>query len=184
MDVAIFRAINGAHAAALDPIMLAATWLGVGAGVWFVFALVAMTQPRHRAAAFRAVLALLLTQGLADHIVKPLVGRPRPFEGGVPNARMIQSPRPTTGSFPSGHAASAVAGAIAMSRIWPQASWAFAALGALIAYSRIYVGVHYPSDVLAGALLGLACAWLALGGRHRSTWTLQSAPAPGVQRVP
>lgn len=184
MDVALFRAINGTHVAALDPVMVAATWLGVGAGVWFTLTLVGMAWPRHRAAATRAILALAVTLGVNDQIVKPLVDRARPFEQVVTDARVIQQPRPATPSFPSGHSATAVVGAVALARMWPHARWALGLLGALIAFSRIYVGVHFPTDVLAGVLLGAGVAWLVLGGRHPSTWSRPAGPPPGVQHVP
>ncbi len=75
-------------------------------------------------------------------------------------------------------------GAVSLARVWPQARWALAILGALIAYSRIYVGVHYPTDVIAGLLLGAACVWLVLGGRHPSTWSRPGPPPPGSRYVP
>ena len=184
MDTALFRLINGAHATIADPVMVVITWLGVGAAVWFALALIAMTQPRHRAAAGRAMLALAVTLGVNDQIVKRVVDRPRPFIGQIVDARVIQQPRPTTSSFPSGHSATAVVGAVSLARVWPQARWALAMLGALIAYSRIYVGVHYPTDVLAGLLLGAACAWLVLAGRHPSTWSRSGPPTPGSRYVP
>ncbi len=184
MDVALFRLINGAHAAVADPVMVAVTWLGVGAAVWFALSLIAMSRPRHRAAATRAILALAVTLGINDLTVKRLVARPRPFVSQLADARVIQRPRPTTPSFPSGHSATAVVGAVSLARVWPQARWALAILGALIAYSRIYVGVHYPTDVLAGLLLGAACVWLVLGGRHPSTWSRSGPPPPGSRYVP
>lgn len=184
MDAALFRLINGTHAAIADPVMVAVTWLGAGAAVWFALSLFAMTRPRHRAAAGRAILALALTLGINDPIVKRVVARPRPFAGQLVDARVIQYPRPTTPSFPSGHSATAVVGAVSLARVWPQARWALAILGALIAYSRIYVGVHYPTDVIAGLLVGAACVWLVLGGRHPSTWSRPGPPPPGSRYVP
>jgi membrane-associated phospholipid phosphatase len=184
VDVALFRAINTTHFAAVDPIMIAATWLGMGAGVWFSLALMGMAWPRHRAAATRVILALAITMGVNDQIVKPLVNRSRPFERVVTNARVIQDPRPRTPSFPSGHSAAALVGAVSLARVWPHARWALAALAALIAYSRIYVGVHFPTDVLAGLLLGAAVAWLVLAGRHPSTWSRREDAPPGVRHVP
>jgi undecaprenyl-diphosphatase len=184
VDVALFRAINAAHLAAVDPLMIAATWLGMGAGVWFSLALLGMVWPRHRAAATRAILALAITLGVNDQIVKPLVARSRPFEQAVTEARVIQHPRPSTPSFPSGHSAAALVGAVSLARVWPRARWALAALAALVAYSRIYVGVHFPSDVLGGLVLGAGVAWLVLAGRHPSTWSRPTDAPPGVQHVP
>ncbi len=146
--------------------MVAMSDIGRRGLVWLVVAAVAVAFPRHRAAAWRLVLALALTFFVVDAIAKPLVGRARPFEV-LDDVRVIDA-RPTTASFPSGHAASAFAGALAASRIWPAARVAFFLLAAFIALSRVYVGVHFPIDVLAGALTGLACAWLALGGRRQT----------------
>ncbi len=126
------------------------------------------------------MLALAITLGVNGQIMKPLVGRQRPFVAQPADARVIQQPPPTTASFPSGHAAAAVAGAMSLGRVWPAARWALAALAALIAYSRIYVGVHYPTDVLAGLLLGAACVWLVLAGRHPSTWSRATDPPSSV----
>jgi undecaprenyl-diphosphatase len=80
--------------------------------------------------------------------------------------------RPLTFSFPSGHAASAVAAAVTLARLWPNGRLVLWLLAVLVAVSRIYVGVHYPLDVLGGAVLGLACAWVAhrvMTARARST---------------
>jgi undecaprenyl-diphosphatase len=163
LDVSLFEWLTAWRAPWLDTAMAAASDVGRRGFVWFVLAAVAAIYPRHRAAAWRLVLALGLTFFLVNAVAKPLAGRARPFEA-LDHVDVIDA-RPLSGSFPSGHAASAFAGALAASRIWPAARLAFFALAALIALSRVYVGVHFPADVLAGALTGLACAWFAIGGR-------------------
>ena len=65
---------------------------------------------------------------------------------------------PTTSSFPSGHAATSFACALALARFAPMLTIPLFVLAGLIAFSRVYVGVHYPFDVLAGTVLGLALA--------------------------
>ena len=168
MDAALFSAINGAHAPWLDTVMTGVSWLGYFPGVWFLSGAAALLSPRLRASAFRACLAVSLTYVIASGIVKPLVGRIRPYQTGFVAARTVE-PSPATGySFPSGHAATAVAGALSGARLMPAAAPVLWGLASLMAVSRIYVGVHYPSDVAAGALLGLLCTYLVLGGRHAS----------------
>jgi membrane-associated phospholipid phosphatase len=114
---------------------------------------------RVRAALWRVVLALLLTLLAVDYACKPLAGRDRPFVHGPKAAAIVWLP--TTASFPSGHAASSAAGAFALSRVWPAAALPLWLLALLVMLSRVVLGVHYVSDVIAGALVGLLVAWLA-----------------------
>jgi membrane-associated phospholipid phosphatase len=85
--------------------------------------------------------------------IKPLVGRRRPQLRGLPPL----SATPTKLSFPSAHASTSFAGALAYSRAG-QPALPLYALAVALSLSRVYLGVHYPSDVLAGALLGTAVA--------------------------
>ena len=107
--------------------------------------------------------------------LKPVAGRARPFE-------QIEEPDPLLGatvgtSFPSGHAATSAAGAIMLAVLVRRAVPALAALAVLVAFSRVYVGVHYPLDVLAGAALGAAVAGaVALALRRRPR------PSEGLRR--
>lgn len=169
MDAALFSTINGWHAPWLDAIMRGASWLGYFPGVWFVGAALALTVPPVRAAAWRMCLAVALTYALTSGVIKPLVARQRPYTV-ITGARTVEDSPADGYSFPSGHAATAVAGALAASRVLPGASWTFWLLATLMAYSRIYVGVHYPADVAAGALVGAAVSFFVLGGTHPATW--------------
>ena len=69
--------------------------------------------------------------------------------------------RPLSYSFPSGHAASSFAAAPTISRLWPGGRAVVWVLAILVSVSRIYVGVHYPLDVIGGAILGIVSAWIA-----------------------
>jgi len=183
MDAALFNAINSAHTPALDAVMLGASWLGYFPGIWFLLGVAALGWPRLRPAAFRMCLAVALAYTMASGVLKPLIGRVRPSHASIMAGRTLETQPPSSYSFPSGHAATAVAGAMAAARVVPAASWAFWGLATLMAYSRVYLGVHYPSDLVGGALVGVACAWLVLAGRHRSTWIRGPAP-PGELHVP
>ena len=163
-DAALRAWLATHHAPGLDNLMLFLSWIGRRGIVWLLLGGAAvLVRPENAAAAWRLALAAGLTFVVTDYVVKPTVGRVRPFTA-VIDVRVIDE-RPDTYSFPSGHAATAAAGALAISRIWPRARAVWWMLAGLIALSRVYVGVHYPLDVLAGMLLGLATGWFALGGR-------------------
>lgn len=159
IDVWLFDLVTSWRARWLDALMMGASAIGRHGLVWLVLAgWAAAAHPRHHAAAaWRLALALVLTFLVVDALLKPLAARPRPFD--VVAAAPAVDP-PGTPSFPSGHAASAFAGAWSLSRIWPAGRVAWFLLAALIAISRVYLGVHFPLDVLAGALVGCACAWV------------------------
>jgi undecaprenyl-diphosphatase len=114
------------------------------------------------AAAYRRWGVLLLTLvavALADWAataLKAISDRPRPFVR-YPEPKVLV-PRPHDGSFPSGHAATSFAAATILSFAFPKAAPVFFVLAAAVAYSRVYVGVHYPLDVIAGAALGVLVA--------------------------
>jgi undecaprenyl-diphosphatase len=141
----------------LDGVMWGLSVVGRAGMVWFpiVLALVVARRSPWRALV-QLALALLLTTIVVDRIVKPLVGRDRPYVS-VAEIPVIGG-RPHDSSFPSGHAANSAAGAFVLSRLAPGGWICWWALAIAIAYSRVYVGVHYPLDVVCGALLGLMCA--------------------------
>ena len=164
MDTGLFTFINGHPSPALDEAMLLASALGKAGFVWLTVALIAAVFPARRMAAWRLALAVGLAYLFVDGMIKPVIDRDRPYEVRV-DARLIDQ-RPTTGSFPSGHTAAAFAGALAASRLFPAAQVAWWTLAAAVGVSRVYVGAHWPSDVVAGAIIGVGAAWFALGGRR------------------
>ena len=151
--------------------------MGVAGSIWLALAAVmAAWQPRLRGAAWQVVLAIVLSQFLVDGVIKPAIGRQRPFLA-ARSATHVIGYLPATASFPSGHAASAFAGAFVLGCAWPRRrAWLFM-LASLIAFSRMYIGVHYPLDVAAGTLLGLGIGALVTGGRACYSWDLPVAPA-------
>jgi undecaprenyl-diphosphatase len=151
----------------LDSVMVGLSIIGRAAAVWVAIAvlLVAIDRRRMRAAA-TVLIAVALAHVMTDWVIKPLVERERPFEAAA-DTRVIDR-RPVTYSFPSGHAATSLAGAITLTWLWPPGRVLFWPLAFLIAASRIYVGVHYPLDVLGGAALGVLCAWTARSIQDRT----------------
>ena len=142
-------------------------WLGyldkVGA-VWLVLAVVVGLTLRLGviATVTLAVLtgAATFAADSASFGLKDLVERTRPF---VAHPQIDPLYVVHSSSFPAGHAATAAAGATLLSYVAPRAMPGFILLAAAIAYSRVYVGVHYPGDVLAGVLVGAVIGLIAIG---------------------
>ena len=152
------------HHPIVDAVMVTLSVIGRGGAIWIAITIVLVVLDRSRRRPAAGVLvALALALAMTDLVIKPMVARARPFDASV--ATRVIDRRPLTYSFPSGHVASSVAAAITLSRLWPAGRLVLWSLATLVAVSRIYVGVHYPLDVLGGAMLGFACAWLV----HRFT---------------
>jgi undecaprenyl-diphosphatase len=164
-DAALRDWIVQFNSPAVDAVMWFFSAIGYVGGIWAVIAIViAAWAPRLRPVAFHVLLALLVAQGVVDLGVKPLIARPRPFVR-VVTSRVVGHYRPPTYSFPSGHAALSFAAATVLAFGVPRLTVVWFALAALVAFSRVYIGVHYPLDVTCGALIGLAVGVLVSGGR-------------------
>jgi undecaprenyl-diphosphatase len=136
---------------------LGAVWavLGVVIGLWLGFGPL-------RALCLGLFAALVtFAADAASFGVKDLFSRPRPFEA---HPRIDPLYTVHSSSFPAGHAATAFAGALVLAYFAPRAAPLLFVLATAIGLSRIYVGVHYPTDVLAGAMLGLVVGASAIGG--------------------
>ena len=138
----------------LTPVMKAVTFLGDSGWFWIVLALALCCFRPTRRAGVAAAIALLLSLLVNNICLKPLIDRIRPYEL-VEGLICLVSP-PGDASFPSGHAGASFAAAAAMfpylRRRW---GVCLLVLAGLIALSRLYVGVHYPTDVMFGALSGI-----------------------------
>ena len=97
-----------------------------------------------------------MTAFLGEIVIKTLVGRIRPSKSISQKNLLIK--KPITYSFPSGHTSSSFAAALMISFEYPAFAFPVFILASLIAFSRLYLKVHYPSDVLAGMVLGLVCS--------------------------
>ncbi|MGW7521544.1 phosphatase PAP2 family protein [Streptomyces sp. NPDC054796] len=129
-------------------------WMGVAAGI----VVSGIGGPRARRGAVRGLASLAAASAVVNTVGKWSVRRNRPVLDAVPVIRQLQR-QPRTTSFPSGHSASAAAfatGVALESKGWGAA---VAPVAASVAFSRVYTGVHYPSDVLAGVAIGAATAF-------------------------
>jgi undecaprenyl-diphosphatase len=136
--------------------------VGYAGLIWVVLAAPVAHLARRNVAFSVAFTALCVwTADLLSLAVKLATGRPRPFET-IPAADPLIGA--TVGqSMPSGHAATSFAGAVVLTYMLPRGAPLFFLLAAAIGFSRVYVGVHYPSDVLVGALLGTLVALALIG---------------------
>jgi membrane-associated phospholipid phosphatase len=133
--------------------------------VWLVLAAVIAVLLRSVWVFVVIAAAVLAADGVAG-VVKLAVGESRPNE---PDPLIVI---PHSHSFPSGHTATSFAGATALSLVYPRGTPAFFLLAAAIAYSRLYVGVHFPLDVVGGAVIGVATALLLLAVVRRRSGRL------------
>lgn len=161
-DEAIFRALNGLKVPWVDAVMVFATSKAFGLAAAFLVGLWVIGSLRRHALrpAFEAGLAVLITDRVGHAIIKPLIGRFRPCYA-LPKGTFRQlADAGNQGSLPSLHSANAFAVAMAVTLCWPMAGRVLFPFAALIAISRVFVGVHWPSDVALGALFGCAVAFV------------------------
>jgi undecaprenyl-diphosphatase len=176
VDLALLAWLRPWRSPELD---IAMRWISAGGGagaVWLMLGIAGLLMRRHRAAAWRVFLIVMLAYILVDAVVKPAFARSRPSPQATSPPRHLP-PLPRSFSFPSGHATSTFGAAVAVSRMWPQTRVLWWTLAVLVGYSRIYLGHHYPLDVLGGAVLGIAVAFWVLGGRHPATYA-STLPRP------
>jgi undecaprenyl-diphosphatase len=181
-DEALLRAARGAPAWA-TPLFVAITFIGGG---WGMFGLVPfLARAETRAVTARLVAALVATSALVS-TVKALVGRVRPCDA-LASCEAVFIASPGGHSFPSGHAAGSFAFAAFVASVRPVFAVPAFVFAALVAWSRCHLGVHYPSDILAGALVGMSIGvigarWptrLDLKGSRRSGSRSPASSRPG-----
>ena len=143
-----------------DGIVLFYTSLGNAGLVWIGLSLLMLFFPATRKAGVLGLGGLLCSLLLTNLCLKPLVDRVRPYEV-IEGLKAMVTPGDVQ-SFPSGHTSAAFAAVLAWCGYLPKKWMGAAAVTAatLMGLSRLYVGVHYPTDVLAGACAGALCAWV------------------------
>jgi len=177
LEERLFRAVNVDLGPAADALalVLSSRWTGIAVGLCLVAAFLLLGRRRRElGGALRLVAAIALAVGLSDwlgyEVLKPLIGRMRPCYA-LQDIRWIAGGR-DVGSLPSLHAANLTAMAVVALAAHRGLGIGALVLAAGVAWSRIYVGVHWPTDVLAGAAWGAACAVaaIAITGRAAQMW--------------
>lgn len=149
---------------ALTPIMKMITKMGSLGMIWILLSLVLLCFRKTRLAGTAGLLGLIFSLLLNNMILKNLFARVRPYEM-IPQLELLVA-KAKDWSFPSGHAGSSFAAATAIcfmlkgqeKTAW---KWLILAFAFLMAFTRLYIGIHYPSDILAGMVTGVLCGFVA-----------------------
>ena len=154
MELRFLDFLQTIHTPLLDKILAFITSLGNAGIIWIVLAVVLLILPKTRRTGIIVAAALLMDLILCNLILKNLVARVRPYDVNTAIAILIK--KPLDFSFPSGHTAASFAAMTALFLAKMKKAWIAALiLAVLIAFSRLYFYVHYPTDVLGGAVVGI-----------------------------
>lgn len=161
IEFQILDALQRIHTPALTAVMKVITTLGDAGMIWIILAVVLLLIPKTRKTGIVVAIALILDLILCNGLLKNLVARTRPYD--IQTTVQILIRKPADYSFPSGHTAAAFAATMGLyfakdrdKRLWIPAL----VLSVLIAFSRMYFYVHYPTDILGGAVIGTLCGYL------------------------
>lgn len=186
LDLAVYGSVAGVSTPTLDDALRGLTKAADQSKVWFGIAgaTALLGGRRGRQAAIDGVIAIAITSFVVNQPLKRLLPRRRPDREHFEVIAGRQVPLPTSPSFPSGHSASAFAFANAMSGELTWVAFPVHFLAGAVAYSRVHTGVHYPGDVLVGALLGSAVGdVVGTVRRHRRERQLRGGVAATTRPV-
>lgn len=137
-----------------DRIMPIITMMGNLGIIWLIISILMLLKVEDRIIGISVILALILTTIIGEGIIKHIVKRNRPFQN---HEDELLINKPITYSFPSGHTASSFAALAVFFQMNGKLGLIMSPIATLIAFSRIYLKVHYPTDVIFGIVLGITC---------------------------
>ena len=159
MEIHILDMIQNLRTPIGDVVVPLITRLGDAGIVWIILTVLLLIIPKTRKTGVIMMAALLVDVLLCNVLIKNLVARTRPFD--VNTAVQLLVAKPRDYSFPSGHTAASFASVTALYLAGEKKLWKPAlALAILIAFSRMYLYVHYPTDILGGVIFGSLSAWI------------------------
>jgi undecaprenyl-diphosphatase len=158
LDLKMLSWIHGTFSSEfMDYVMPKLSFIGNGGMVWIFAACILLCTKRYRWKGIALLAALGVGYLIGNLALKPIFARVRPIWPYTPPSLLV--PSPADYAFPSGHALSSFAAATVLTLTNKKFGWAAVPLACIIALSRLYLYVHFPSDVLAGAVLGALIGW-------------------------
>lgn len=158
MELEILHIIQGWHQDWLSDIMIFFSTIGNGGMCWIAVCIVLLLLPRTRKCGIAMAISMLLTMILGNEIIKKVVARPRPCA--VDRSVTLLIPFPGQYSFPSRHTSNSFSAAVSILLFYRKQGIIALIVAGIIAFSRMYLFVHYPTDILGGILLGTLNAML------------------------
>lgn len=159
MEIEILNLIQSIRTPLLDIFMSNITKLGNAGIVWILLTIVLLLIPKTRKSGLILAVALIVDLILCNGILKPLIARIRPFD--VNTTIQLIIAKPHDDSFPSGHTAASFTAVMALYLAGEKKLWKVSlVLAVLIAFSRLYLYVHYPTDVLGGIITGAIAGYI------------------------
>jgi len=157
LELAVLEGIQTVRCGVLDGALAAVSRLSDHGEIWILLAVVLMVHKPTRRQGAALGLSLALDGLLCNAVLKPWIGRARPFVGNPGIVPLI--PPPPDGSFPSGHTAVCFTSVLALKRSGSPLWKLSLVLAVVTAFSRLYLQVHWPSDVAGGVVLGCFAGW-------------------------
>jgi undecaprenyl-diphosphatase len=184
LDEVVFRALNAGGGRLLDAVAVAlsARWFGLLTGAVIVLAITVAAGRRRLGLLVALAIAVVLSDLAGAQLLKPLFGRMRPCFALPTGTFRWLAPASNVGSLPSLHASNFFAMAAVSWVADRRLGLAALAVAVAVALSRVYVGVHWPTDVLAGAAWGALCAGAALAVARRTVGAGPARPVPRAER--
>lgn len=167
LDKALFLLLNRQHTLWLDPVMvfLSNTWCWLPLYLILVVQIVRMYKSKSWIPLLAIALVILMSDQITTTLMKPFFARVRPsHEPSLVNLiHLVNGYKGGLYGFASSHAANTFGVATFLSLLFQQKPWHLWLFvwPVVVSYSRIYLGVHYPGDILAGAIVGILCGWVA-----------------------